>query len=80
VAEEQHMSEPDNFRDRLKWASGRVFGQQRVVAIEPMTRIEFSKHGCFATKHHASGKVEDIAVEDAMREFDQLAASGAFER
>jgi len=53
---------------------------EKVVSIEPMVSIQFSKYGAFAQRHHASGRVEDMKVEDAMKEFDKLAASGAFER
>ena len=51
-----------------------------VISIEPTIQIEFSKYGCFARKHYASGVIEEMKVEDAMREFDKLAAAGAFER
>ena len=54
--------------------------QANVISIEPMITIEFSRYGCFARKHYASGQIEKMKVEDAMREFDKLAASGAFER
>ena len=46
--------------------------EAEVISIEPMITIEFSKYGAFARKHWASGKIEDIPVEEAMREFDRL--------
>lgn len=42
----------------------------KVIQIEPMIRIEFSKYGAFARRRWPSGRVEDMTVEDAMKEFD----------
>jgi hypothetical protein len=54
--------------------------EANMIAIEPMIQIEFSRYGAFAQKHHPSGRIEEISVEDAMKEFDCLAAAGAFDR
>ena len=48
-----------------------------VISIEPMIRIEFSKYGAFAQRHWPSGKVEEMTVENAMREFDKIQAKEA---
>lgn len=44
----------------------------KVISIEPMIRIEFSKYGAFAEKHWPGGKIEKITVEQAMKEFDKF--------
>lgn len=59
--------------------SGKI-GGERVINIEPMIQIEFSKYGAFAHRHWPSGHIEEMSVKDAMKEFDKLACVGTFNR
>jgi hypothetical protein len=61
-----------------QYRDGKWVGSEQVVSVEPKVRIEFSNHYALASKHWANGKTEYIPVEQAMKEFDALAASGAF--
>lgn len=49
----------------------------KVISIEPMIVIEFSKYGAFARRQWPTGRIEEMTVEDAMREFDKFAAKEA---
>lgn len=42
-----------------------------VISIEPVIRIEFSKHEARAEKRWPNGKTQEISIEDAMKEFDK---------
>lgn len=54
--------------------------ETKVISIEPMIRIEFSRYGAYASRYWPNGKTEEIAVETAMKAFDESAAAGNYDR